>query len=379
MSETIDFLDVGATYDELKEELDSAYARVMQSGNFLLGPELDAFEDEFSRYCGMSHAVGVGSGLDALRLILEGMGVGPGDEVIVPAHTFIATWLAVAACGATPVGVDVDAGTCNLDPDRIPQAVTPRTRAIIAVHLYGQPAGMTRIISMGDRFGLPVIEDAAQAHGARYHGRRTGSLAYAAAFSFYPAKNLGAYGDGGAVVCNDMDLIERVRMLRNYGSRHKYYHEMAGSNSRLDELQAAFLRVKLKHLDRWNRNRQRLAYLYSSRLRGCPGLVLPAIGRRIEPVWHLYAVRTRQRDALQDYLQTQGISTQVHYPVPVYRCAPFQDDTGPARFPVTEEASATTLSLPIGPHLAEADVEHIVATVNTWFAGEADTETRRLA
>ena len=251
----VPFLDLRAAHLELKQEMDAAFARVLDSGWYILGPEVEAFENEFARYSDVKYCIGVGNGLDALQLALQAFGIGPGDEVIVPAHTFIATWLAVSACAATPVAVDVRMDTCNIDPEALSAAITPRTRAIMPVHLYGQAADMDTINDIAQRHSLIVIEDMAQAHGARYYGRRCGGLGHAAATSFYPGKNLGALGDGGAVLTNDSAIANKVRLLRNYGSRNKYNHEIQGCNSRLDELQAAFLRVKLAHLDEWNERR----------------------------------------------------------------------------------------------------------------------------
>src|SRR5262245_46017336 len=285
MSEQVPFLDLKDTYLEIKDELDAAYQRVMNSGWYILGEEVTAFEKEFAEYCGARHCVGVGNGLEALQLILRAMGIGPGDEVIVPANTYIATWLAVSNAGATVVPVEPDERTFNLDPELIKAAITPKTKAILPVHLYGQPADMDPINEIARRRGLRVIEDAAQAHGACYRNRRAGSLGDAAGWSFYPTKNLGAYGDAGAVTTDDDALADRVRLLRNYGSVSKYYNEEKGINSRLDELQAAFLRVRLKYLAEWNRRRGRIAARYLEELRETD-LILPAVCEGAEPVWH---------------------------------------------------------------------------------------------
>ncbi len=357
----VPFLDLKAPYLELRAEMDDAYRRVMTSGWYLLGAELEAFEAEFAAYCGASHCVGVGNGLEALALILRGLAIGPGDEVIVPGNTYIASWLAVSAAGARPVPVEPDARTFNLDPAQVEAAITPRTRAIMAVHLYGQPADMNPIIAVARRKGLRVIEDAAQAHGAEYRGRRTGALADAAGFSFYPGKNLGALGDGGAVVTNDIGLADRVRLLRNYGSRKKYEHEVAGVNSRLDELQAAFLRVKLRYLDAWNARRRTVAAAYAQALRDLPGVLLPLAPEWAEPAWHLFVVRCRQRDRLQAALTAEGIGTLIHYPVPPHR-GPVYAALG-ARLPITERLAAEVLSLPIGPHLMGEQVERVAVEI----------------
>jgi dTDP-4-amino-4,6-dideoxygalactose transaminase len=366
----VPFLDMKAPHDELRPELDAAYQRVMESGWYIMGRECDAFEVEFASYCGAAHCVGVGNGLDALHLILRGYDIGPGDEVIVPAQTFVATWLAVTCSGASPVGVDVDSGTCNIDPARLEAAITQRTRAIIPVHLYGQPADMDAVNEVARRHGLKVIEDAAQSHGARYSGRRTGSLADAAGFSFYPAKNLGAIGDGGAVVTNDADLAARVRMLRNYGSAVKYQHETLGSNSRLDEMQAAFLRVKLQKLDEWNARRRKIAALYAERLANLPGIRLPVAHPHVEPIWHVYGIHTPTRDALQKHLNEKGISTLIHYPCPPHLQPAYSGlNLQPGTFPVAEKMAREELSLPMGPHLRGEDAE-FVAEVIARYAGK---------
>jgi dTDP-4-amino-4,6-dideoxygalactose transaminase len=366
---TIPFLELKPAYDELREEFDAAYRRVMDSGSYLLGRELEAFEAEFAAYCGVKHCVGVGNGLDALHLILRAMHIGPGDEVIVPSHTFIATWLAVSYAGATPVPVEPDPQTYNLDPNRIEASITPRTRAIMPVHLYGQPADMDPINELARQRDLKVIEDAAQAHGALYRGRQCGSLSDAAGFSFYPGKNLGAFTDAGAVTTNDTELADRVRTLRNYGSKRKYYHDFKGFNSRLDELQAAFLRVKLRHLDEWNARRKKIAEFYLSQLSTLNSqLVLPYIPPWAEPVWHLFVVRHPQRNALQQKLTEAGIGTLIHYPVPPHLSGAYADLQPPSsaiwNLPVAEELAETVLSLPIGPHLDFASCAQISAKIH---------------
>jgi dTDP-4-amino-4,6-dideoxygalactose transaminase len=335
----------------------------MESGWYLLGSELEAFEVEFAAYCGARHCVGVGNGLDALHLILRGMGIGPGDEVIVPAHTYIATWLAVSYTGATPVPVETDAATYNLDPERIEEAITGRTRAIMPVHLYGQPADMDRINALARRHGLKVIEDAAQAHGARYKGRRAGSLGDAAGFSFYPGKNLGAMGDGGAVVTSDGELAERVRMLRNYGSRIKYRHEVMGYNSRLDEVQAALLRVKLKRLDDWNARRSRIAGRYNESLAGS-GLTLPVVPAWAESAWHLYVVRSNSRRDLTECLDRNGIGWLIHYPVPPHLQEAYRGlGHSAGSLPVAELLAEEVVSLPMGPHMSEEDMAAVLSAL----------------
>ncbi len=358
----VPFLDLKATYHELRDDLDAAYRRVMASGRYILGEELTAFESEFADYCGVKHCIGTGNGLDALHLILRAMDIGPGDEVIVPAHTFIATWLAVTYAGAVPVPVEPLPTTYTIDPERIEEAVTPRTRAIIAVHLYGQPADMDPIRDVARRHGLKVIEDAAQAHGARYKGRRTGSLGDAAGFSFYPGKNLGAFGDGGAVTTDDDTLAHRVRTLRNYGSEVKYLNELKGFNSRLDELQAAFLRVKLTRLDAWNERRRMVAKRYREDLASVAGVALPHVPGWAEPVWHLFVIRTPQRDLLQRRLADRGIETLIHYPVPPHKQAAYREMSGRS-YPITEGIHAEVLSLPMGPAMTDADVTCVVTAL----------------
>lgn len=354
----IPFLDLGKTYKELKSELDSAIQRVMNSGWYIHGEEVDAFESEFAAYCGAKYCIGCGNGLDALHLILRAYGIGPGDEVIVPAHTFIATWSAVTLAGAVPVPVETrDDGTYTIATELIEAAITPRTRAIIPVHLYGRPADMAPIMRIAAKHGLKVIEDAAQAHGARYQGRRTGSLGDAAAFSFYPGKNLGAYGDGGAITTDDSELATKLRSLRNYGSSAKYVHDMIGFNSRLDTLQAAMLRVKLRYLDEWNARRVSIAESYQQLLAGTK-LVLPAASDGFDSVYHLYVVGTTRRDSLQTELKNSGIETLVHYPIPPHRQLAYESLQS-LSLPVAERLSREVLSLPMGPHLSREDMEKV--------------------
>ena len=349
---TVPFLDLKAAYQELQFQLDSAYQRVMTSGDYILDREVEAFEKEFAGYCGVTYGIGVGNGLDALHLILRGYGIGSGDEVIVPAHTFIATWLAVSYAGATPVPVEPNKRTYNIDPAQIEKVLTPRTRAIMPVHLYGQPADLDPITDIARKHNLRVIEDAAQAHGARYKGRRAGSLGDAAAFSFYPGKNLGALGDAGAVVTNDEQLAKRIRRLRNYGAQIKYDHDVKGFNSRLDALQAAFLRVKLEHLDEWNRRRQDIARNYLEEMEQASELILPYVPDWAEPVWHLFVVRHRHRDNMQKFLIKRNVVTSIHYPMPPHRCGAYADcDLKYRDYPITDKSAATVLSLPMGPHL----------------------------
>jgi dTDP-4-amino-4,6-dideoxygalactose transaminase len=359
----IPFLDVAAAYAELQDELDAAARRVMASGQFILGPEVTAFEEEFAAYCETSHAIGVGSGLDALRLILLGYGVGQGDEVAVPSNTFIATWLAVTHAGATPVPVEPDPATHSITAEAVEAAITPSTKAIMPVHLYGHPADMDGIVALGRKRGIPVIEDAAQAQGARYRARRAGQLAKAAGFSFYPGKNLGAMGDAGVITTDDDALAERVRMLRNYGSRVKYHHDLPGVNSRLDSLQAGVLRIKLRHLDEWNDRRRAVADLYVRRLDDIEGLVLPVAADWAEPVWHLFVVRHPRRDALQERLLDAGIDTMIHYPIPPHLTGAYAAAFEGVRLPVAERLADEVLSLPMGPHLALEDAERVAVAV----------------
>jgi len=360
----VPFYELKPATDLIAPELDAAWQRVRQSGWFILGQEVEAFEAEFATYCGAKYCVGVGNGLDALHLILRAMGIGPGDEVIVPANTYIATWLAVSYAGAKPVPVEPDETTHNIDPGRIEAGITARTKAIMAVHLYGQTADMDPINELAERHGLRVIEDAAQAHGARYRGHRAGSLADAAGFSFYPSKNLGALGDGGAVVTSNAALADKVRVLRNYGSRLKYQNEVRGFNSRLDELQAALLRAKLAKLDDWNERRRQIAAAYARELNEVRDLVLPYVPDWAEPVWHLYVVRHPRREALQQHLHEAGVGTLIHYPTPPHLSPAYSDlGYGPGAFPISERLAKEVLSIPMGPYLAEEQIGVVVQAV----------------
>ena len=360
----IPFLDIGAAYRELQPEIDAAVQRVLQSGWYILGEEVECFEAEFAAYCGVRHCIGVGNGLDALHLILRAYEIGEGDEVIVPSHTFIATWLAVSFAGATPVPVEpVDDGTYNISPALIEAAITPRTKAIMPVHLYGQPADMDPINAIAKKYNLKVIEDAAQAHGARYKGRRAGGLGDAAGFSFYPGKNLGAMGDGGAITTDDADLAERLKALRNYGSFVKYAHVMQGFNSRLDPMQAAVLRVKLKYLDQWNERRISVASRYMDLLRDS-GVALPSVPAQVQSAFHLFVIRSARRDALQSTLKREGVETLIHYPTPPHLQGAYQE-LGCSReaFPLAERLANEVLSLPIGPHMREGAVDAVAALI----------------
>jgi dTDP-4-amino-4,6-dideoxygalactose transaminase len=362
--EPVPFLDLGAAYRELKDDIDAAVARVLASGWYILGAEVSSFEREFAAYCGTGECVGVSNGLDALHLVLKAWNVGPGDEVIVPSNTFIATWLAVTYAGATPVPVEPHPGTMNIDPSRIEAAVTSRTKVIIPVHLYGQPAEMGPIIEIARRHDLRVLEDAAQAHGATYDGRRAGSLGDAAAFSFYPGKNLGALGDAGAVVTDDTRLAARVRTLTNYGSPAKYVHDEKGFNARLDEMQAAILRAKLPRLEEWNARRRAIAKLYVESLDRSKA-TLPGVAAGVDPVWHLFVVRSKRRDALQSALTKAGIGTLIHYPI-----APFDQKayagykSRRGEWPLAAQFAGEVLSLPIGPHLPAEAAARVIEVVN---------------
>ena len=359
----VPFLDVKASYEEIALELDAATHRVVSSGWYLLGDEISAFEREYADYVGAKYCVALGNGLDALHLGLRALGVGAGDEVIVPSNTYIATWLAVSYAGATPVPVEPDPGTYNLDPALIEAAITPRTKAILPVHLYGQPADMDPICAIARRHHLYVLDDAAQVHGARYRGRRIGALADVTAWSFYPGKNLGALGDAGAITTDDEQVADRVRVLRNYGSRVKYVNEVQGYNSRLDEIQAAVLRVKLPYVDQWNARRARIAARYTTELADA-GLVLPQVPGWADPAWHVFVVRSYDRDALQRHLTAAEIGTVIHYPTPPHRQEAYRNlDLPEGSFPLSEAIHREAISLPIGPHMTEAQVDATIAAV----------------
>ncbi len=361
----IPFLDLNSMHSKITGQLDAAYERVIRSGSFVMGAELEAFEVEFAEYCEVKYCVGVGNGLEAIHLLLKAFGIGPGDEVIVPSNTFIATWLAVSQCGAIPVPVEPNPNTHNIDPLLIATAITGRTRAIIPVHLYGQPADMDSICEIATKHDLVVIEDAAQAQGARYKARRVGSLGHAASTSFYPGKNLGALGDGGAVLTSDSAIAAKVKKLRNYGSTIKYQHEIAGYNSRLDEMQAAFLRVKLDVLDEWNDQRRDVARQYSKALLGTD-IALPFVPDYADPVWHLYVIQTNRRDELRKFLEKRGVSTVIHYPIPPHRqeCyAQFQN----YYLPIADSLAKKVLSMPISPLTSSQEIEFIANSVQEFF------------
>jgi dTDP-4-amino-4,6-dideoxygalactose transaminase len=364
----VPFLDLKASYLEIKDELDAAYHRAMDSGWYMLGCEVQGFEEEFAAFVGTRHCIGVGNGLEALQLILRGYGIGAGDEVIVSANTYIATWLAVSGAGAVPVPVEPVERTFNLDRRLVEAAITPKTKAILPVHLYGQTAEMDGINELARQAGLKVIEDAAQAHGARWKGRRAGALGDAAGWSFYPTKNLGAYGDAGAITTDDDELAARVRLLRNYGSKEKYHNEVKGINSRLDELHAALLRVRLKYLDAWNERRARIAAMYLAGLSET-GLLLPEVAAGAEPVWHLFVVRSRARDKFQSYLKSAGIGTLVHYPIaPHLQKAYVEMGLPEGTYPITEAIHREVLSLPIGPQLSDEAAQRVIETARSFKA-----------
>ena len=364
----IQFLDLKQPQRELKDKLMSAFERVLDSGWFIMGKECERFEAAFAEYCGVKHCIGVGNGLEALHLILRAAGIGPGDEVIVPSNTYIATWLAVSYAGATPVPVEPDENTFNIDPKKVEEKITRSTKAILAVHLYGRVAAMNELQKICDKHKIMLFEDAAQAHGSKLGDRKSGNLSLAAGFSFYPGKNLGALGDAGAVTTNDDALAKQVRILRNYGSQKKYYNEVKGYNSRLDEIQAAFLCEKLNALDEWNARRVELANLYSESLAGIDELQLPEHGEPGEHTWHLYVVKTRKRDELAKHLAEKGIGTIIHYPVPPHLSEAY-DDARISRgtLPIAEKLADSNLSLPIGPHMQDRQIDLTIKEVKSFF------------
>lgn len=359
----VPFLDLNAATAELRPEIDAAVARVLASGWYIGGEEVAAFERDYAAYCETDHCVGVGNGLDALHLALLAMAVGPGDEVIVASNTYIATWLAVSMVGAIPVPVEPNPRTHNLDPALIEAAITPRTRVILPTHLYGQPADLDPFLEIARRHSLRLLEDGAQAHGGRYKGRRLGGHGDAVAWSFYPGKNLGALGDGGAVTTNDPDLADRVRVLGNYGSSRKYVNDVRGFNSRLDPLQAAVLRVKLAQLDGWNGRRAAISERYGEALEST-GLVLPLVPDWADPAWHLYVVQSPTRERLQVRLAEQGVETLIHYPIPPHRQQAYTDlDLDLGTLPIAERMAEEVISLPLGPHLSSDQIERVIEAV----------------
>jgi len=360
---TVPFVDLKTQYRCLEVEINARIGEVLNRCDFILGSAVAEFEESFAAYCGTNHCIGVASGLDALTLALRGLGVGPGDEVIIPANTFIATALSVLQTGAVPVLVEYDPDSFNIDPDRARGAVTGKTKAIVPVHLYGRPAEMDAILAVAREHDLLVVEDAAQAHGATYRGQRVGSFGHAAAFSFYPGKNLGAYGDGGAVVTNDESLAKQIRTMRNYGSSVKYHHELAGVNSRLDSIQAAVLNVKLPYLDHWNELRRAAVAVYQRWLWDLP-VVLPLTPAHAEHVFHLFVILTDERELLQNELSKAGVQTGVHYPVPIHLQPACRERCSiPISLEQTERAAHRLLSLPMHPELSECDIEHVATTM----------------
>ncbi len=359
----VPFASLALMHHEIHDALTAAFNDVASNNWFIQGKHCNEFEKAFAEYCGATKCVGCGNGLDAISLILRAMGVGPGDEVIVPAFTFIATALAVDYVGATPKFVEVNEKTALLEPQLLEQAITEKTKAIIAVHLYGQPASMGAICDVGAKYGLKVIEDAAQAHGACYNGRRVGTLGDAAAFSFYPGKNLGCLGDGGAVVTNDVELAELVRAFGCYGAKKKYVHDYLGVNSRLDEIQAAFLSVKLEKLDYWNQMRKNIANRYLNEIKNSK-ITLPVV-EQSDHVWHLFVVQCEERERLQDYLKSHGIETNIHYPIPMHKQKAFRKYQIPyGTFPITEKLAKTVLSIPIFYGMTDEQVNHVIGALN---------------
>ena len=358
----IPFVDLKREYTKISEEINQAMQRVLRSGWFILGEEVKRFEEEFSKYIGVKYGIGVSSGSDALFLAVKALGIGEGDEVITVSHTFVSTVDAVVRNGANPVFVDVDPDTYCIDVSKIDQAITEKTRAILPVHLYAHPANMAPIMEIAQKHKLCVIEDACQAHGAEYKSKKAGSIGTVGCFSFYPAKNLGAYGDGGIVVTNDKKLAEKLRMLRNYGQSKKYYHDFVGVNSRLAEIQAAILTVKLEHLDEWNERRREVANLYNERLESS-GVIIPTEKEYARHVYHLYVIRHKERAKLQQHLLKNGIQTQIHYPIPVHRQKAYSELGGGTALAVTEKVCNEVLSLPIYPSLKNKELEYIANTI----------------
>jgi len=374
MTMKIPFLDLRASYLELKDELDEACLRVMDSGWYIFGEEVATFEKDYSVYCEAEHCVGVANGLDALFIALKAMGISPGDEVIVPSNTYIATWLAVSRCGAIPVPVEPCEDTYNIDPEKIESKITEKTKAIIPVHLYGQPADLDPIIGLARKHKLKVLEDAAQAQGAKYKGKRIGAHGDAVAWSFYPGKNLGAMGDGGAVTTNDAELAERIRVFSNYGSKVKYENQVQGVNSRLDPIQAAVLSIKLKYLDEWNARRVTFAETYTREL-SQSNLVLPFVPAWAEPVWHQYVVQNEDRDHLLLQLERAGIATMIHYPIPPHlqkAYAPMGLNAGD--LPIAERLASEVMSLPIGPHLKKNQQLQVIKEMKRFSSKSASRQ-----
>lgn len=371
----VPFVDLGAQYAEIKSEVNAAIGGVLQRGDFILGEGVRRFEAEFAAYCDAEHGIGVDSGTSALELAIRAFDIGVGDEVITAANTFIATALSVTHAGATPVFVDIDPATYTIDPDLIEASITERTKAIIPVHLYGHPADMDRIMEIAGKHDLAVIEDASQAHGARYKGARVGSIGHAAAFSLYPAKNLGAYGDAGIVVTSDAEIAETVALLRNYGSKEKYRHLVPGFNRRLDTMQAVVLSVKLRYLDGWNAARRDHALHYGNLLGNAAGdLVIPRVTPWADPVFHVYVIQVAERDRLISELADRSVSTVVHYPVPIHLQPAYAAlGYGAGDFPVTEAAADRIVSLPMFAEISQNDIEFVAEAVATFVREKAGT------
>lgn len=364
----VPFLDLKEINIRDKEAYHRALDKVLNSGWFVIGEEVKTFESEFAHFCDVKHAIGVGNGLDALHLAVRAMDIGEGDEVIVPSNTYIASWLAVSFSGAIPIPVEPDIRTYNIDPLMVEAAITEKTKAIMVVHLYGQPVDMDPILTIADKYNLRVIEDVAQAHGASYKGKKVGALGDAAGFSFYPGKNLGALGDGGAVTTNHQDLAERIATLRNYGSQVKYRNEEKGFNSRLDELQASFLKVKLSRLHEDNARRRKIAGMYIEALSHIKELVLPHVPDWAEPVWHLFVVRTEQREQLASYLHQNGVGTMIHYPIPPHLQGAYREmGLVKGNLPISEQIHNEVLSLPIGPTMSDTEVKFVCDVINKYY------------
>lgn len=358
---TVPFLNLSDGYQELQVQIDEAVHRVLSSGSYILGSELESFESEYANYCETEFCVGVANGLDALRLALLALDIRPGDEVIVPSNTYIATFLAVSQCGAVPVPVEPCESTFTINPENIEEAITPRTKVILPVHLYGHASDLDPILEIAKRHQLKILEDAAQAHGSRYKGKRIGGHGDVVAWSFYPGKNLGALGDGGAITTNSPDIADRIRVLRNYGSRVKYYNEVKGFNSRLDPIQAAILRVKLKCLDDWNGRRAEVADFYLNHLKNLPSLKVPLSASYCDHAWHLFVVRHQQRDELHKFLKMSGVDSLIHYPVPPHKQqAYFELNSTVGMYPIAETMANDVLSLPMGPHIDKQQIQYVV-------------------
>lgn len=362
----VKFLDLQSSYIELKNEIDKAVNDVLSSGWYVLGEEVISFENEWAAFCGSKYCIGLSNGLDALHLGLLALNIQPGDEVIVPSNTYIATWLAITHCGAVPVPVEPDIFTNNIDSDLIESAITPRTKAIIPVHLYGQSVDIDPINKIANKYNLSILEDGAQAHGAQYKNKVVGSHGNTVAWSFYPGKNLGGFGDAGAITTDDPEIAEKVALYRNYGSNKKYFNSVVGFNNRLDPLQAAALRVKLEYLNEWNGRRKIIADLYKENI-DLENLNLPYVPKWAQPVWHLYVVNINNRDAFQKYLSHKGIETIIHYPVPPHKQEAYKmHECSKKSYPIAEKMASEVISLPIGPHLSIEDAHKVTEVVNSF-------------